>query len=240
MRGFAYLGAFFVTNVQTHLSVFDQDLPLGTRIDLSEQLGFRDRLTVPRFALAYRLGERHVVSFGGYSLRREGTKALIDPDRFPILLPEGAQLKSYIETTIYRFAYTWLFHRDEKVSLGIGGGFFVGDLGAGIEIAGGGEEIADDGTLTAPLPTIGGRLGYVVTPKLQVILVGDVFFINYQQYEGVLTDLQLFAEHRTFRNVGFGAGFNYQGLSAEIDGDELFWELDTHFLGVFAGVTFHF
>lgn len=241
-RGFAYIGAFFVTSIDSSLGVFAQDLPVGVRIDLSKELKLRDSVTVPRVALGWLFGRSHLLSFNWYDLSRSGTRTIgseieIPPDP-PI--PVGARVESYIDSEIYRVSYTWLFHHDEKVSLGIGGGFFVANLGAGILWDTATRQSAEDESLTAPLPVVGARLRYQITPKLGLLTTSDWMFVDYQGYRGTILDLQVFVAHRTFKHVGFGAGLNVQGFNLEVDDEQLFWQVDNELLGFMTVLTFEF
>ena len=193
-RGFGYLGGFFVTNIDTTVSVFSSDLPLGARINLSRDLGFGDSETVPRATLGWRFGERHLLIGGWYSLKRESGKTLdivipLPPgEEFPI----GATVDSTFEIDLYKLQYTWLFHKDEKVSLGLGAGLFI--AGLEIQINGQGTFNANrfDESLTAPLPVAGLRFSYHLTPRANVTATADWFFIKYQGSKGVLGDFLVF------------------------------------------------
>jgi hypothetical protein len=240
-RGSAYLGAFFVTELNTHVNVFAQGLPLGVRIDFSEDLKLKDSLTVPRLGAAWRFGKSHVLGFGWYDLLREGTEQTENDIELPRrTIPAGTEVKSWYGMELFKLSYTWLFHRDPKVKLGIGGGLFVADLKAGIRAAVPLSEDPIDESFTAPLPMVGGRLSYQVSPKLQFISFADFFFINYEEYSGVLVDVQLFASHQTFKHVGFGAGLNLQTVGVEVDGEDLFWEVSDSFVGVLVLTNFTF
>lgn len=220
-RGFAYVGAFFVTDIDSNLAVFGQDLPLGARVDISRELGLRSSLNVPRLAVGWRFGRTrsHALSFGWYDLSREGRRNIGFEIELPddTIIPVGIQVDSFINSEIYRVSYTWFFHDDGKVALGFGGGFFVGNLGAGIRVEGLTLERGGEESLTAPLPVIGARIRYQITPKLGLLANSDWFLVDYEQYRGVLLDLQLFVNHQTFKHVGFGAGMNLQGLDLEVD-----------------------
>jgi hypothetical protein len=246
-RGFGYLGAFWVTRVETKLSLFSTDLPVGVRVDLNKDLGLRNSFTIPRATLGWRFGKRHLVAGGFYNLSRDGGRTLDEEIELPggIVIPIGAEIGTSFQTEIGKVQYTYLFHRDRKVTLGVGAGLFIARLGLGVVArgnVGGGEEFADfDESVTAPLPVLGFRLTYQVNPKWIVLLSSDVFLLNYNdEYKGLLTDTQLYASHRTFKHVGFAAGLNLQTFNVQIDDDELFWELDEGLVGFLAAVTFYF
>ncbi len=244
-RGLAYVGAFFVSSVDSSLAVFSQDLPLGARIDLSKDLGVRESVVIPRISFAYRFSRKHMINFGWYDLDQEASRTL--SRTIPIFGEEfeiGTTVTSRFKTEIYKLQYNWLFHSDDKITLGLGMGFFVGDITAGIRQTPfitpnprGIEPTTVGGSVTAPLPVVGGRLGYNVTPKLSFLATADWFFINYDRYRGLLADLQAFAFHRTFKHVGFGGGINLQTTNAEFDDEGFLWEFEDSFIGVTAVLT---
>lgn len=239
-HGFAYLGAFFVTNISSHLSLFHQDLPIGGRIDLSQDLGLVDSVTSPRATIGWHFRRRHVLSFGYYDLSRDGGRTLFDGIELPEPIPGGARIESFVETKLYRLSYTWLFYNDSKVKLGVGGGLFVAGLGAGLKTEETPVTRFVEESVTAPLPVLGARLGYRITPKLEFLANWDWFFVDYKKYRGVISDLQFFVNHDTFKHVGFGAGLNYHTLKLEVDDDEIFWDIDSSYPGILAVMSFRF
>lgn len=240
-RGFGYIGGFFVTNIETQLSVFSQNNPLGGRVNFGDDLGLTDSLSVPRVTVGWRFGKNHLLSFGWYNLEREASTTLsrklkIFDEEYTI----GTTVDSFFRTEVYKLGYTWMFHQDRKVSLGLGAGLYVSDLAAGLSVAGSFAENQGNGDLTAPLPVLGGRLTYRVTPRLSVMATADWFFVSYDKYKGLLSDVIIFANHRTFKHVGFGAGLNLQSLGVDIDDEDFLWEIQDRFVGYLVVVTFHF
>ena len=247
-RGFGYLGAFWVTQSNTELRLFSTDLPLGTRLNVQKDLGVRDSFTVPRFVLGWRFGKRHILTGGYYDLSRDGIKILESVIELPgdIELPVGVEVASDFELQVGQLQYTYLFHRDEKVTLGVGAGLYVARLGAGLTVTGRVGPIQESLTafnesVTAPLPVFGFRLTYNLTRKWGVFASSDWFLLNYSdKYKGLFSDTQLYASHRTFKHVGFAAGLNVHTFSVEFDDDDLLWQLNTRLVGVLGAVTFYF
>ena len=246
-RGFGYLGAFFVTQTRTELNLFSNDLPLGARLNLEEDMGLRDSFAVPRVTLGWRFGERHILSGNYYDLSREVVRRTERTIELPggIEYPVNTELRGKFTTRVTKLQYTYLFHRDEKVSLGIGGGFYVGRLGLDLSVT---DSLAPtpgledfDETITAPLPVFGFRLTYKITRKLGFLASTDWFLLNYNdKYKGVLSDTQLYAAHRTFKHVGFAGGLNIQTFNVEFEDDALLWQLDSGMVGFLGAVTFYF
>jgi len=239
--GLAYVGAFFVTEWNTSVNIFAGDAPLGARVDLNEDLGLRNSMTVPRVSLAYRFNKRHMINFGWYDVTRSASATLsrtieIGGREFEI----GTEIETEFKNEVYKLQYTWLFHSDDKISLGLAAGFYVADLGIDIRTEILTDDLAAKHDLTAPLPTLGGRLTYKLTPRLLFLTTADWFFIDYGGVRGMMSDLQAFVSHRTWEHVGFIGGVNIQTMHAEYDDGDFLWELDSGMVGFMAGVSFYF
>jgi len=246
-RGFGYLGAFFVTQTRTELNLFSNDLPLGARLNLEEDLGMRDSFTVPRMTLGWRFGKRHILSGNYYDLSREAVRRIERTIELPggIEYPVTTELAVKFTTRVTKLQYTYLFHVDEKVTLGIGGGVYVGRLGVDLSVTDSLTPIPElddfDEAITAPLPVLGFRLTYKINQKLGFLVSSDWFLLNYNdKYKGILGDTQLYAAHRTFKHVGFAGGINLQTFNVEFEGNELLWQLDSGMVGFLGAVTFYF
>jgi hypothetical protein len=247
-RGFGYVGAFYVTQSSTEIRLFSTDLPLGARLNVEKDLGVRDSFTVPRMTLGWRFGKRHVLTGGYYDLSRDGVKRLDRTIELPgdIEFPVGVKVATTFTIRVSKLQYTYLFHRDEKVTLGIGAGLFVARLGAGLSITGnvGPQQQTPPAfheSITAPLPVFGFRLTYRITKKWGVFASSDWFLLNYNdQDKGILSDTQIYAAHRTFKHVGFAGGLNIQTFGVELEDDDLLWQLDAGLVGLLGAVTFYF
>ena len=241
-RGDLRLGAFVITNIDTTISLFSQRNPLGARISLDKDLGFSDSHLAPRVTLGYAFGKRkrHLMSGSWFNIKRESRKELsivipLPPgEEFPI----GATVESQMTTEIFKTQYTWMFHQDRKVSLGLGAGLFIARLRLEIDGEGPFDIRRFSESVSAPLPVAGLRLTYSLTSRWKILSSADWFFINYDKYSGVMTDWQTYVHHRTTKHVGFAAGVNLFVQKAEYDDDDLLWEVNQSFVGILAAATF--
>jgi hypothetical protein len=230
------LGAFWVFGIDTTVAAKSQRFPLGAHIDLSRDLGISDSATVPRGLLSFRFNRRSQVDFDWYRIERSSVKRLersisIGPVEFPI----GFQVAAFTDVSIYKGVYSWLFHDDPKVTLGLSIGLNVVDFEAGIDA--GPDRIGDDSrseqsAVTAPLPVIGGRLVYRINPKLEVLFTADVLMVSYGDYSGTFQDVHALAEYRLSKRFGLGGGLNVLGLDLEIDGDDRLGKVQQAMTGV--------
>ena len=235
-RGQLRLGAFFVNDISTRIRIDSQNGPLGTSLDMEQDLGLRASEIVPRISLSYRVKGKHRFDFGWFDLKREGTRVIDKEIKFgPITIPINAEVESFIDTEIYKLKYTYLFFEHPKVSLGIGGGIHFSDIDIGLKTTGTPEVIQAEVGGLAPLPLIGFTLAYRITPKLIFAARFDQFFLDYSKYRGTMIDTSLAIEWRAFRRIGFGFGWDKLAFDIQMDDDDLRGE----FTNTYGGFLFY-
>jgi hypothetical protein len=238
------LGAFWVFQIDTSVAVKSQDFPLGLHIDVTKDLGVTDSAAVPRLMFTYRFNKRSQLDIDWFSIQRDGRQRLERTINLPRREFEiGVGVEAFTDIAVYKAVYTWLFHDDPKVRLGLSIGVHVVDFEVGIDA--GPDRIGDDNFseragITAPLPVIGGRLVYQVTPKLLVLFTADVLMVKYDKYSGTFQDVYAVAEYRLSKRFGIGAGLNVLGLDLDVDGDDQFANLNNTLTGVMFYGAFYF
>lgn len=235
------LGPFYITGIDTQLQVDSQNAPLGTHIDLEDDLGLANSASVGRVMLDYDFNKSHALGVKWYRLGRNGQNVLgrdiqIGDNQFFV----GDEVDSSFETDFVTLEYVWGFYRSEKVVLGLSAGLTVSKFEVGLGTPDEGGADANTANVTVPLPTIGGRLGYRVNPKLTVLARFDLLSLSYGAYSGTVLDAWFAAEHHTFKHVGFGGSVGRMVLDVEVDDDQLFWDVNHQFRGVMAYVAVYF
>jgi hypothetical protein len=230
------LGAFWVFQIDTSVAVKSQDFPLGIVIDVTKDLGVTDSATVPRVMFSYRFTKHSQLDFDWFSIEREGGKRLERTIDFGNREFEiGLGVEAFTDMSIYKGVYTWLFYDESKVTLGLSAGLNVIDFAFGIDA--GPDRIGDQGFseragITAPLPVLGGRLVYRVSPKFKVLFNADVLMVKYGDYSGTFQDVYALAEFQLSKRFGIGAGLNVLGLDLTVDGDDRLGRIQNTFTGV--------
>ena len=107
------------------------------------------------------------------------------------------------------------------------------------------DRIGDDGLservgITAPLPVLGGRLVYRISPKFGVRFTADVLMVKYGKYSGTYQDVYVLVEYQLSKTFGFGGGLNVLGFDPTVDGDERLGKLQNTLtgVGVYGAVNF--
>jgi len=242
--GAVRLGAFWVFQIDTTVAVKSQNFPLGIAIDVTKDLGLTDSATVPRAMFSYRFTKHSQLDFDWFSLQREGGKRLertIDFGRREFEI--GVGVEAFTDISIYKGVYTWLFHDDPKVTLGLSAGLHVVDFAVGVDA--GPDRIGDEGFsesagVTAPLPVLGGRLIYRISPKFSVLFTADVLMVKYGDYSGTFQDVYALAEYRLSKRFGIGGGLNVLGLDLTVDGDDRLGRFQNTLTGVMIFGTIYF
>ncbi len=175
--GVLRLGGFFITNISTKLGVSARGKPIGGIIDLNDDLGAEDSVVSPRIAGSYRFNKRHGITFGYYKLDLDGTQTLSKTiDLGPIQIPINTTVRTEFEQDIFKLTYNYIFHDEGKVTLGFTPGLYVSQFRIGLDSTGLTTPTQASEKATAPLPVLGGRLIYRISPKLSMLSAVDVFF----------------------------------------------------------------
>ena len=233
------LGAYIVDGANTTVSV-NSALGLGAVIDYQKDLGGEDGDTIPRIDAYYRFNERHRIDFTSFSLDRKGTRTLdIDITIGDETFAATQTIDSDIKYTLYKVGYGYSFYHSPKTEL---------TLTAGLNITKYDLQFAlDDGTkaesagVTVPLPVIGLRMGYAITPKWNVLYVSEAFFIDIDDtFRGAILNYELNTEYRLFKHFALGAGIARIGINAEVDDDKWRGKVTDSYRGFNLFGTFYF
>ena len=239
-RAALYLGAFFIDS--------NSDLELGgggakVKVDAEELLGLDEHFTVFRGDAFWRITRRNRVDFSYYAMNRDGSNELdIEiPRPGGGSYPVGTKVKTDFDMTILRGSYAWSFFKNESFDLGIAGGLY----GMAVDFKmkregtlGGGDEKTD---FAFPLPVIGLRGSFALTPKWFIRQTFDYFYVNIGDYEGHLIDFLAAVEWNALKHLGLGVGYNYVQMNLDYSGsDDFLSEIDLSYGGVLAFAKFYF
>jgi len=215
---------------------------LGTVIDYSRDLGGESRDTIPRIDAYYRFNSRHRIDFTSFAIDRAGEREIaVDP---PITIGgeefSGTTLSSDIKYTLYKLGYGYSFYHSSKVELTLTAGLNFTQYDFKFESSGG--DVAESAGFTAPLPMIGLRMGYAITPKWSVNYVAESFFIDMEggAIKGALINYELNTEYKLFKNFAIGAGLARIGSSLEVNADDYKGSVSDTYRGYTIFGTFYF
>ncbi|MFQ5544678.1 MAG: hypothetical protein ACE5FE_01750 [Acidiferrobacterales bacterium] len=221
-------GIFFVEE-DTEITL-SGDLGPGTPIDFQDDLGFDADEEVVRFAGHYRFKPRHRINFGYWDLSRDSDAVLLNDIIFDdTFFPAGTTVESELGFTNISILYTYSFYQTPKLDLGVSTGFQIYEFDSTIEAPA--IAVEEEGDGTAPFPVVGLRVRQVFSPKWSWGLSYDYFDVESGDTEGQVIDIVISVDHRTWKNVGLGIGYNDVSIDAEDQegGDEIDWDYDGFF-----------
>ena len=226
----------FGVNLGVFVSAIDSNVRIGTGVgvdlDVEQLLGLDSDTSVFRIDALWRFSDnrRHRVDLSWFSFRRNGTRTvgedftIEDPDGNEITIGAGSEVSAFFNLDIYQVAYSYSFFQDDRADLAIQGGAYIMPIDVGIKVTG---LVDDEGSqrFTAPLPVLGLRMDFAVTPKWFVRTGSQVFYIEYEQFKGSLVSVKGAVEYVPWKHFGVGLGFDTFALELEAEGQE--WpELD--------------
>ena len=213
--------AGFITNSDSSVRL---GLPeIGTVIDPEEFLGVDSSTTVFRIDGFWRFSEnrRHRLDFTWTAFRRSGTKTIgKDIDILGETIKLSTKINTSVDYDIYRVGYSYSFFQDDRIDLAIAGGLYVLPVRFGFEVEGLINETLAE-SITAPLPVLGLRADFVITPKVYLRNKADLFYLEFGSFKGTFLDLQLGVEYLPFKHFGFGASIEL--LDFEVEAKEEVW-----------------
>jgi hypothetical protein len=240
------IGAFAIGNIKTRAYFGPVDVPLRGAIDVSEDLGLKDSLVAFRSSFVYRFSKRHAMSIGYYKLNLDGIVQLektieLGDSEFDI----GIDVKSRYDEQITKFAYNFIFHDEGRVMLSVTPGVHFSKARLSMQALGaspGGTALdeSEDRSITAPLPMLGGRLVYRLSPKWLILAASDIFFLDRGSQEGQLTDSNILIEYKASDHFSFGGGINRFSLDLQLVDHGRQWDWSSLHTGahLYVGYTF--
>jgi len=200
-------GGFLMKYVKSTISFNVKGVPLGTTVDLADDLNHDKSGRVLRVDGYYRFSPRHRIDVNWYRFAREGSSRLgrdiqVGDETFQT----GTDVESKTILNIVKLGYGYSFYHEERVELGIGIGLHFMDIN--FDIKGTETDTDESGGGVLPLPNFRFMLDYAISPRAHILGQSQVFFIEIGDYGGSMTDFWTALQYQAFRNFGAGVAFN--------------------------------
>ena len=238
-------GGYLVSHNETTVSA-TTDYLVGAKINLQDDLGMDTKTDSFRLDGHYRFNDHHKIEFSYYRIHTDSTLALDEDLEWDgDVYQAGATISSMLNMDIYKLNYAYSFYHSKEVELSLAAGLHMMDIETGLQgdanVNNGGnvEYVNGDTTFLAPLPVIGFRVDYAVTPRFHIAGAIDYFGISIDQYSGSFVDLLINAEYQAFDNFGVGAGLNVTSLEATVD-DGTEYELNQNISGFLVYLSYNY
>jgi hypothetical protein len=168
---------------------------------------------------------RHRLDFQWFGYRRDGSNTIgqdihyKDKDGNEKIIDAGTYVESFYDFDIYQFAYSYSFFQDDRIDLAGSLGLYVMPIDFGFNATGlvnvGGSE-----NFTAPLPVLGVRADFEITPKWYFRSGLQVFYLEIGEFAGSILQTNVAIEYLPWKHFGFGLGFDSLNVRVEADGDD--------------------
>ena len=213
---------YFIANTDTNVRLGSG---LGVSVDMEDLLGLDTTNLAFRVDASWRFTDnrRHRLDFKWFSFRRDGSRTIgqdihyEDEDGNDQVIKAGTHVESFFDFDIYQLAYSYSFFQDDRIDLAGSLGLYVMPIDFGLTATGlvnvGGSE-----NFTAPLPTLGVRVDFAITPKWYFRSGLQVFYLEIGEFAGSIIDTQVAIEYLPWKHFGFGLGFD--SLNVHIEADE--------------------
>ena len=235
-RYWAELEYFFPTISSTARLDFPGTNVPGTEVSLEDEMGLSDRKGTPYVLLGMRLGETWRLEFEYYKLDRSATRTIQrDIHWGDIEFPASADITTSFDSAVYRLTGGWSFYRTPQAEAGAAIGLHVTDFKMSMAGQGNGplglsfqSEAKDQ---LVPLPTLGLYGSYQIND--QWILRGRVDWLSleYENYNGSLTNWVAAVDWRVAKNWGTGFGYRFVNYKLESNKDNFHGEVNYRFKG---------
>lgn len=222
------LGAFRVDSIDVTAAAVPANttIPAGAIINLNRTLNVEDSDNSFRLDGYYRFGKRHRIDWSYYQIKVAGERTTTESFEWDgQQYDAGMTIGSFWETKTTKLGYLYSFHHDNKVELGVGGGLHVTDLAIGLDILAFAQgqdptEFQRSAVLdaTAPVPYLAFMVDYNIGWRWSFNWKYNALRLSFQDISGIMTDSLVSIEHHTFKNFGFGFGWN--AFRIDIDGTD--------------------
>jgi len=204
------LGAFFLSSINTKLSLSDSAGHGGQEIDFKKDLSGQDSLSLFRADAEWRFTSRQKAQFTYFDINQTASHALTGSINWgDQTYPVNAVVNARFETIIYKLNYGYTFYRNETDTQELTGliGFHITELTA--SLSAGNSGLAEGASVTAPLPVVGLEWKARLSDHLTSHVSYEYFGVSIDnKYTGNLSDFQALLEYQFTRNWSLGAGYN--------------------------------
>jgi len=215
---------YFIANTDTSIRLGSG---LGVSVDVEDLLGLDTTNSAFRVDASWRFTDnrRHRLDFQWFSFRRDGSRTIgedihyKDKDGIEQTIKSGTHVESFFDFDIYEVAYSYSFFQDDRIDLAGSLGLYVMPIEFGLTATGllnvGGSE-----SFTAPLPTLGVRADFAITPKWFFRSGIKVFYLEIGEFSGSILEANAAIEYLPWKHLGFGLGLDSLNVQVEADGED--------------------
>ncbi len=201
------LGVFF-PSIDSSARLEPASGVVSASIDLEDQADLDNSEISPYLSGTFRIADRHAINFGYFEVNRDGNAIASGDIIFgDISIGANARFDTKFDTSIFRLGYEYAILTRDTWELALLAGIHYTSIDARIsEDTLGLSESVD---AEAPLPMIGFKNYFRYTDNLYVKLAVEWIDINFNNFDGSITNLSADLQYNITKNVGVGGGYTY-------------------------------
>jgi hypothetical protein len=217
---------------------------IGLDVNVEDLLGMDSSTSVFRLDGTWRFTQnlRHRLDFSWYALRRDANTTIGQdftiekPDGSEVPILAGTQVESKFNLDIYKLAYSYSFFQDDRFDLALSFGLFIIPVEFGFNATGLVTERVDE-SITAPLPVVGFRGDFALTPKWFLRTGTEFFYLEFDRFKGSLYNTKAAVEYKPWKHVGIGLGVetfkvNIEAEDEDLPGVDFRGEIEFNYMGL--------
>ena len=236
-------GGGWVFGADTEVTVIGKR-GLGTAVDFDQTLGGDSSKGFFRLDGTWRWSQKNSLNFTWYQVNRSGSRVLNQQIDFgDKVFDVGAGVDSELDMGIYKMLYRYGVARTDQIDFDLGAGLYVANIKTALTATTsfGSTTVgtSQESVLTAPLPTVGMQVDCKLTPKLHFLVLTDLFYFKYNDWEGSMGDLQTGLEYRFARNWSIGAAYDRLNLNLSGPVDPGSFSVRNGWNSLYSYVAFH-
>ncbi|MEM9378927.1 MAG: hypothetical protein AAGB93_03180 [Planctomycetota bacterium] len=131
-----------------------------------------------------------------------------------IVIPVGSQVNTRLDINLIRAGYSYSIFQDDRFDLALGAGLYVAPIDFELR-ATGVADVDESFGVTAPLPVVGFRFQFAITPRWFLQGDSNFFFLQLGDFRGSLTNSVGAVEYRAWKHVGIGLGVDSLAIAVE-------------------------
>lgn len=220
----------FGANLGVFISAVDSNITIGSgvglKVDVEKLLGLDTTNSVFRADALWRFSKnrRHRLDFTWFSFNRDGSRQILEDITIgdgddQIIIEAGTAVDAFFDLDIYELAYSYSFFQDDRIDLAAGIGLYIMPIDFGITATGLVDEQGSE-KFTAPLPVLGLRMDFALTPQWFIRTGSQVFYLEYENFTGSVLEFRAAVEYNPWAHVGIGLGFDSLSVNVEADGED--------------------
>ena len=220
----------FLLGTDTEVRV-DGETTQGSEIDLENDLGFDD---IDRFRIDgyWRMTPRQKIRLMYFDTKRTVNRQIQEEIVFQgETYPVNTEIESTFETTVAELAYEFAFLRGDSYELNATIGIHNLKFELGLDALGQSASASRSADANGPMPMLGVNGIWKINDKFYIQALAQWLSLEYDEYEGRLSDVNASIVWQAFEHVGFGAGYNSFTTSLDVSGDNFHGSLKWRYSG---------